>query len=116
MSWKIAILVAVITGLLTAVVTAPVADHVTQKMKVSNMEGGRGYLVILLIIVALVGGALLGLLGTKLAHATAWPQFWRASGISLAMGLGAVGLIAGLCLMSIDRPPLMDGHLMELEA
>lgn len=45
MSWKIAIVVALFTALVTAVITAPVADRVTKQMKVSNMEGGRGYMV-----------------------------------------------------------------------
>lgn len=117
MSWKIAIVVALLAGLVTAVITAPVADHVTKAMKVSDREGGRGMAIAFLFIPAgFIGGLLLGLLATKLSHATEWGHFWKAEGIALAMSLGGVGIIAGLCLLSIDRPPLLDGCLMDLEA
>ena len=117
MSWKIAIVVAIITALITAVLTAPVADHVTKKLGVSNFEGGRGMAIAFILIPAgFIGGFLLGLLGTKLVHATEWAQFWKAAGLSLGMGLGSLGAIAGLFLLSIAKPPLLDGELVALQA
>src|SRR6188508_1095259 len=77
MSWKIAIVVALLTALITAAITAPVADHVTQKMKVSNFEGGRGYMVILMILAAFVGGVIIGLVTTSMTGAASWGQFWK---------------------------------------
>ena len=117
MSWMIAIVVAIITALVTAVLTAPVSDHVTKKLGVSNFEGGRGMAIAFIFIPAgFIGGFLLGLLGTKLVHALEWAQFWKAAGLSLAMSLGALGAIAGMFLLSIAKPPLLDGELLELQA
>jgi MFS family permease len=115
MSWKIALTVALLTGIIMACITAPVADHVTQKLKVSNMEGGRGYLVVFLILVGLVGGAVVGLIGTRLAGAMAWGQFWKAAGLSLVIGNVVLFAIAGMFLMGIPKVPRMDGHPLALE-
>lgn len=118
MNWKIALLVAVITGVVTAIVTAPVANHVAGKVGVSDFEGKRGFAVAFLFIPAgFLGGALLGLLGTKLVHATEWPDFWKALGISVALGQAALFGISGSFLLGIPRPPRIDGKelLLELE-
>lgn len=117
MSWKIALVVALLCGLITAAVTAPVADKVTRKLGVSDREGGRGMAIAFFFIpLGFVGGVLLGLLGTKLAHAVEWGQLAKALGFGLAMSLGAVGAIAGLFLISVQRPPTLDGEVLDLEA
>jgi hypothetical protein len=106
MSWKIALVVAVLTALITAIITAPVADKVTRLTGVSDMEGGRGMLIVFVLIPAgFVGGFLLGLLGTKLAGAVEWPQFWKAAGLSLLLSQVALFGIAGLSLLSMPRAP-----------
>lgn len=116
MSWKIALLVALITGVVTAIVTAPVADKVTRMHSVSDFEGGRGMLIAFVLIPAgFLGGFALGLLGTKLVHATEWAQFWKAAGLSVAMGQVALFGIAGLSLLSIPRPPVIAGRELALE-
>lgn len=116
MSWKIAIAVALLTGIVTALVTFPLADKVTRMLKVSDFEGGRGMAVVFLFVPAgLIGGLLLGLLGTKLVHAVEWSHFWKAAGVSLLMSHVALFSIAGLSLLSIVHPPLLDGHALALE-
>lgn len=115
MSWKIAIAVALLTAVITALVTAPVADKVTRMIGVPDREGGRGMLVAFILIPAgFIGGFLFGILGARLAHALEWAQFWRATGFSLALGLGALAAIAGVALLSVVRPPLLDRHSLAL--
>jgi hypothetical protein len=116
MSWKIALAVALLTGIITALVTIPVADHVTRMHSVSDREGARAMgIVFFLAPLALVGGLLLGLLGTKLVGAVEWAQFGRALGVSLLLSVGAVVGIAGLSILSIPRPPVALGKPLALE-
>lgn len=117
MSWKIALTVALLTAVITALATAPVADHVTSKLRVSNMEGQRGMAIAFIFIPAgFLGGFLLGLLGTKLVHAVEWAQFWKAAGVSLAMSLGGLVAIAGLSLLGSPITPQFGGKPLELQA
>jgi len=116
MSWTIALLVALLTGVITALVTAPVADKVTKLLKVSDREGGRGMAVLFFFVPAgLIGGLLLGLLGTFLVHATEWAHFWKAAGVSVLLGQVALFGIAGLTLLGLPNPPKLDGLPLSLE-
>ncbi len=116
MSWKVALLVALINALLTALVVVPVAEKLMDAHHVSNFEGKQGFAIAFVFIPAgFIGGFLLGLLGTKLAHAAEWAQFWKALGFAVALGQGVLFSIAGLSLLTIVRPPLIDGQSLVLQ-
>lgn len=116
MSWKIAILVALLTGLITAVVTFPVAEYVSRANGVSDREGARSMGIFFFLVPAgFIGGFLLGLLGTKLVHAMEWAHFWKATGVSVLIAQVVLFGIAGLNLMGIPHPPLLDGQQLLLQ-
>ena len=115
MSWKIALVVALLSGIVTAVVTTPVADKLTELHGMSDFEGKRGYALVFLFIPAgFIGGFLMGLLGTKLVGAMAWHQFWQAAGLSVLLGQVALWGIGGLSLLTIQRPPTFNGRPLAL--
>lgn len=115
MSWKIAIVVSFLTAVITGAVTAFVAEYVTRAMKVSNFEGARGYAVMFLILAALVGSVIIGVVTTGMVHAAEWSHFWKAIGYSLLVSNGLVFGIAGMCLLSVPRQLLMKGELIALD-
>ncbi|MEZ4790933.1 MAG: hypothetical protein R2811_13040 [Flavobacteriales bacterium] len=116
MSWKVALVVALLTAVITAIITAPVTDKVTRMHGVSDFEGGRGMLIgFVLIPAGFIGGFLFGLLGSKLVHATEWGQFWKAAGLSILLAQLALLLIAGLSLVSLPRPPRINGQELLLK-
>lgn len=116
MFWKVALVVALLTAVITAIVTAPVADKVTKLHGVSDFEGGRGMAIAFVFIPAgFIAGFLLGLLGAKLMHATEWAHFWKALGVSVLLGQVALFGVSGLSLLSIPRPPRIDGQRLALE-
>lgn len=115
MSWKIVIVVSFLTAVITGTITAFVAEYVTKAMKVSNFEGGRGYAVMFLILAALVGGLIIGVVTTGMVHAAQWSHFWKAIGYSLLVSNGLVFGIAGMCLLSVPRQLLMKGEAIALD-
>ena len=116
MSWKIGIVVALLTALITALVTGPVADKLTGMHGVPNVEGRREFSIVFLFMpTAFVVGFLLGLLGTRLVGPTDWMHFWKALGVSVLLGQVALWGVAGLSLLALPRPPVVDGHRLALE-
>jgi len=116
MSWKIALVVALLTGVVTAVVALPLSLKVTQMHKVSDFQGERASFIAFAIIpAAFVTGVVMGLLGTLLVGATGWPQFWQATGASVLMGQVAIFGVAGWSLLSIPSAPKVAGENLALE-
>lgn len=116
MSWKIALVVALLTAVITALITIPVADKLTKLHGMSDFEGKRGMAIAFLFIPAgLLGGALLGLLGAKLMHATEWIQLWKTVGVSVVMAQVLLFGTAGLSMLSIPSVPKIDGRRVALE-
>ena len=116
MNWKIALVVALLTGLVTAAVTAPVAIALMELHGVTTMEGAQGYALAFLFLPAgLIGGFLVGLLATRMMHASQWRHFWKALGTSVAIGQVGLFCIAGLSFAGLPQPPWSDGLPLAVE-
>lgn len=116
MSWKIALTVALLSGIVTALATAPVAYKLAGLHGVSEFEGKRiMYVFLFFVPLAFIGGFLLGLLGTKLQGATEWAQFWKAAGTSIGLGLIALLGIAGPSFLSAPHAPKVGGKSLAVE-
>lgn len=116
MSWKIALVVALLSAVVTALATALVSYKVAGMHGMSDFEGKRAFTVLLLFVpLGLVGGFLLGLLGSKLVGVVEWTQFWKAAAWSIGLGQLALWSIAGMSVMGIPRAPLVQGQALAVE-
>lgn len=104
------------TGIVGLVGTGVVTNAYTGWYRVSNFEGGSGYLVLLMAGLGGVCGLLLGGIVAGIALAghgrfAGWAACFLAWAIALTI-LGAIAL--GLRLFA-DIPPRMEGHRVRLE-
>ncbi|HQZ43555.1 MAG TPA: hypothetical protein PK735_11765, partial [Flavobacteriales bacterium] len=73
MSWKIAIVVALLTAFITAITSIIVTNYVADKCGVSDQDGGRSMGIFFFLGPgAFVMGLLFGLLVSYLMHAVEW--------------------------------------------
>lgn len=101
MTWKVAFVVALLTAFVTAIVTIIVATYVAERYGVSDRDGGRTMSIFFFLApIAFIVGILFGLMGTYYVGATAWAQFWQATGASVGSAMVVILAIAGYFLLS----------------
>lgn len=72
-------------------------------------------IVFVLIPAGFIGGFLLGLLGTRIAHATECAYFWKAAGLSILLGQVALFGIAALSFVTMPRPLALSDQGVALQ-
>ncbi|HQV52873.1 MAG: hypothetical protein IPI00_15545 [Flavobacteriales bacterium] len=116
MSWKIAIVVALLTAFITAITSIIVTNYVADKCGVSDQDGGRSMGIFFFLGPgAFVMGLLFGLLVSYLMHAVEWAHFWKAVGASVGIALGAIVIIAGYFLLDAPIRHVEGGSPLVLE-
>src|SRR5947209_12788975 len=114
--WPVGLLVGLITAILSACAIIPIADWVTTMHHVSNMEGGRGCLMVMVWIpLAAMLGFVVGFVTTLLVRQSGLLGYVIPQAIAIAVCLVVLSAVAGIGYASADHPPLIDGKEVALE-
>ncbi|MFL6529485.1 MAG: hypothetical protein ACJ8HU_04920 [Chthoniobacterales bacterium] len=114
--WPVALLVGLITAILSACAVAPIADWITTMHHVSNMEGGRGCLIVIVWIpLGAILGFVVGFVTTLLVRQTGFLGYIIPQSIALAVCIVVLGAVAAVGYATADHPPLIDGKELALE-
>lgn len=116
MRWFSAGFVGVLCAALGGLLAAWFGEMATRAHGVSNFEGGRGYLVVFLIIPAgLVAGLVIGILAGAGLGRNGGMDFFKALGTGLLATAAVGGAAGGLALLSAPRVPTLGGRTLTLE-
>ena len=118
MSWPAALLIGVVSAIYGTALAAAVADYAMEAHNVSNFEGARGFGVAFVFmplgfLSGLVAGTVVGRLWK--GRRPGFPGFALRQGVALAVVTALICATGGISLLTIDRPPLIDGHALNLE-
>ncbi|MCC7547119.1 MAG: hypothetical protein IT532_05075 [Burkholderiales bacterium] len=105
--------IALLCAILAALIAAFGGDWATGLHRVSDFEGGRG----MLIVFVLIPGAFLAafILGVIVARRLRSRSFGYALGIAAAWTAGIAGAILALSWLGAPVTPTIDGHALELD-
>lgn len=110
MTWLASIAVGLLTGLAAMLAAGFVATRAVEWHRVSSFEGGSGYFVVGLALMALIGGIIVGVVVSR----SVGPGFLKALGVALAIAGGCIGVIGGISRLMADVPPTLDGETVAL--
>jgi hypothetical protein len=107
-------------ALFTASVGCPlgffVGDYLSRLAHMSNMEGGRGMFVVFVCApLGIFAGLVIGIVSSILVRRQGPAGFFVAQGWSLLIVCGLAGVLAGVPYLLSDKPPTIDGKLLELQ-
>lgn len=116
MGWIASLGVALLVGALALFGAGTVASLAVDWYQVSSFEGGAGFFVVAMALFGAIGGAILGLVVSRIEARQSRPRFVRALGASVGALLVILGAIAGGAWMLADIPPQIDGDELFLQA
>src|SRR4051812_19545451 len=107
--------IAFLTAVFGCVLGIVVGDYATQAMHVSNMEGGRGMMVMFVCApMGIIAGFLVGLVIGIWTKRPGFVGFLIGQGWS-ALILGVIaGIFAGVFYVASDKPPKIGGKELTL--
>jgi hypothetical protein len=108
--------IALLTAVFGCVLGIVVGDYATQAMHVSNMEGGRGMMVMFVCApMGIIAGFLVGLVIGIWTKRPGFVGFLIGQGWS-ALILGVIaGIFAGVFYVASDKPPKIGGKELTLD-
>ncbi|MGB9473560.1 MAG: hypothetical protein WCE87_00655 [Candidatus Udaeobacter sp.] len=111
-----AVFIALVTAFVGCLLAFFVGDYLTRVAHMSDMEGGRGMFVVFVCApVGILVGLVIGIILSILVRQQGVAGFFAAQGWSLLIVCGLAGLLAGVPYLLSDKPPRIDGKLLELQ-
>ena len=108
--------VAIITAVVGGALGIFCGDYTTRMLRVSDMEGGRGMLVVFVIgPLAFIFGGIVGLIVGVVSKRPGFLGFMRAQVLSLLIVGGIAGFFTGILYLGSDKPPKIDGKNLTLD-
>jgi hypothetical protein len=108
--------IALFTAFVGCLLAFFVGDYLTRLGHMSNMEGGRGMFVVFVCApLGILLGLVTGIISSILVKRQGPGGFLVAQGWSLLIVGGLAGLLAGVPYLLSDKPPTIDGKLLELQ-
>jgi MFS family permease len=108
--------IAFITAVAGLFLGAIAGDYITRMLHVSEMEGGRGMMVVFVCapLGAMVGG-IVGLIVAILMKRPGWGGFLSALGLAVLIVGAIAGFLCGILYLGSDKPPKIDGRNLTLD-
>jgi hypothetical protein len=105
-----------ITAVAGCVLGILVGDYITTALHVSNMEGGRGMMVIFFCgPLGAISAGIVGLIVSLLIRQPGAIGFFKAQGMSLLVAGAIAGFLAGIFYLGSDKPPKINGKALTLD-
>jgi hypothetical protein len=110
------VLIAFITSVVGCVLALFAGDYITRMLHVSEMEGGRGMMVVFVCApIGIIAGFLIGLIIAIVTKRPGWPGFLSAQGLSILIVGAIAGIFTGIIYLGSDKPPKIDGKRLTLD-
>ncbi len=113
-SWFVSLAIALLSGIVALFAGGVVADWCVGWYRISSFEGGSGYFVVFMALLAGLAGTLVGLAVARAVAARPAASAWRATGLAVVAVLGIAGAVAGLARAFADVPPEIAGERLHL--
>jgi MFS family permease len=108
--------VAFITAIAGGVLGIVCGDPITRWFHVSEMEGGRGMMVIFFCApLGAILASIIGLIVGIVVKRPGWSGYFRAQGLSILIVAAIAGIFTGIIYLGIDKPPKIDGKKLTLD-
>jgi hypothetical protein len=108
--------IAFLTAVFGCVLGIVVGDYATQVMHVSNMEGGRGMMVMFVCgPMGMIAGFLIGLVVGIWSKRPGFAGFLIGQGWSVLILAVIAGIFAGVFYLASDKPPKIAGKELALD-
>jgi hypothetical protein len=105
-----------ITAIVGGVLGIVCGDPITRWFHVSEMEGGRGMMVIFFCApLGAILASIIGLLVGIVVKRPGWSGYFRAQGLSILIVAAIAGIFTGIIYLGIDKPPKINGRKLTLE-
>jgi hypothetical protein len=103
--------VALISAIVAAVLAGYIGDVASTAHHVSDMEGGRGWLILVCSVAGFLAGGVIGAVTTRIRVKT----FASALLAAVLLDLALAAVAAGVAFLSADSAPKIDSHRLHLE-